>query len=713
VDRINRLGHIVVVCAWLTLPSPGLAEEPTPPQETATEKPTTTNQPAEAASTTETGKPVTTLNPMVISATRTERTVSDLPVSTTVLDQQTVQQTPAFTSDGLLQSVPSLNFSSYMPSYINHPTGNWLSIRGLGGIAPHVLVLMDGVPVNDPFMGYVDFNRIPKERIDRVEIVRGGSSSLWGSFAEGGVVNFITHPIDATELSVTTMGGSDATFRSDIHSSQKVDDRLGISLDVNYFITAGYDPVAPDERGAIDRATASNAANVQMKMDYHAAEFTGFLRGNYYQFNQNYETNLETNDTRTVNLATGGRWRLTAHDDIHASIFYLNEQFNTTNTDLLPPYDRSAEYISNIHQTPATDIGGSVQWTHAAPDWNWLPLATAGVDLRHIEGVDRQQDFATPGAGPTELNGGGQELFAGLYGEASIQPVSALEIQPSVRLDYFLNYDGKMENFPGATTHFDNKDYLEVNPKLAVRYQLTKALAVRASVYRGFRAPTLDNLYREFTSPGFLLIPNPQTKPEVLWGEEAGFDVAQGRFHGQLNFFYNTIRDQINFVTTTFGPPYTVQVANIGETRSLGVEAMGDVQLTDTLSSGVSYSYTNAEILSYAPDPSIEGNRVPNVPAHSVSAVVSYRKEAGAKFELRCRFLGSAWDDTYNTLKLDAHTILDASASYPLWTHAEVFVIGQNLTNTKYVASTAGGTHLGAPFQIFGGLTVSFGGVRG
>ena len=709
---IYRYVIIVLACTWLIHPSTGAAEETSAPQENNTEQ-TTASQPNNGAATTNSGTP-TTFNPVVISATRTESTVSDLPVSTTVLDQQAVKQTPAFTTDGVLQSVPSLNFSSYLPSYINHPTGNWLSIRGLGGGAPHVLVLMDGVPVNDPFMGYIDFNRIPKERIDRVEIVRGGSSSLWGSFAEGGVVNFITHPIDATELSVTTMGGSDNTFRSDIHSSQKVDDRLGISLDVNYFITAGYDPLVPDEQGSIDRATASNAAIVQMKMGYHTAEFTGFLRGNYYQFNQNYATNLETNDTRTVNMATGGRWRLTPQDDIHASIFYLNEQFNTTNTDLSPPaYDRNAEYISNIHQTPATDIGGSFQWTHTSPNLNWLPLMTTGVDLRHIEGVDRQQDIATPGASPTELNGGGQELFAGLYGEATIQPILDLDIQPSLRVDYFRNYDGSIENIPGSTTQFDNKDYLEWDPKLAVRYQLTKALAVRASVYRSFRAPTLDNLYREFTSPGFVLIPNPQVRPEVLWGEEAGVDIAREPFHGQVNFFYNTIRDQINFVTTSYSPIYTVQVANIGETRSLGVEAMGDLQLTDSLSTGVSYSYTNAEIISYSPDPSIEGNRVPNVPVHSFSAVARYNQAAGAKLEVRFRFLSTAWDDTGNTLKLDAHTVVDASASYPIWKYAEVFVIGQNLLNNKYVATTAGGTQLGPPFQIFGGLTVSFGGVRG
>ncbi|HUK55047.1 MAG TPA: TonB-dependent receptor [Nitrospiria bacterium] len=707
-NRINQVGTAVIVCMGLIFPSLGLAEEPAPPKENATEE-TTTNPSTEAAPTTEAGKPVTTLSPVIISATRTERTVSDLPVSSTVLDRQAVQQTPAIATDDVLREVPSLNFSNSLPSFMNHPTGNWVSIRGLGGIAPHVLVLMDGIPLNDPFFGYLDFNRVPKEAIDRIEIVRGGSSSLWGSFAEGGVVNIVTKPVDATELKVTTLGGSDGTFRTDVHSSQKIDDHLGISLDTNYFGTAGYDAVEPDVRGAIDRATASDSANVQLKMDYHTADFEGFIRGNDFKNRQRLDTRMSANDTDTVNVATGGRWILDAQSDVKANLFFLNQNFTTNNTDFSPPnFDRNAEFLSNLHQTPANDVGGSLQWTRTTD--SLVKLLNAGLDIRHIEGVDRQQDIAVPGDSPTVLNGGGQQLFAGLFVQASLRPVPDWEILPSIRLDYVSDYNGSMVTIPGTTTQFDDKDYLQLNPKLATRYQIVKAVAIRASVYRGFRAPTLDNLYREFTAEGFKLLPDSQLKPEVLWGGETGLDLSQGPFQGQVNFFYNRVIDQINFITTSFSPVYTVQATNIGKTRSLGVETIGDVQLTETLSSGVSYSYTDSKIISNPPDPSIEGNRTPDVPVHSVSVVARYRQPAGAQLEVRFRLLSSMWDDTTNSLSLDAEHVVDASASYPIGKHMEVFVIGQNIFDDKYVATTSGGNHLGPPFQIFGGLTLAFGG---
>ena len=709
--RINRIGMIINVCIWLVLPSLGLAEEPAPQKETEKEQ-TETKPSTETAPATEAGQPVTTLSPMIISATRTERTVSDLPVSTTVLDRPAIEQTPAIATDDILREVPSINFSNSLPSNMNHPTGNWVSIRGLGGIAPHVLVLMDGIPLNDPFFGYVDFNRVPKETIDRIEIVRGGSSSLWGSFAQGGVVNIVTKPVDTTELRVTTLGGSYGTFRSDLHSSQRVDDHLGISLDANYFGTAGYDAVDPDIRGAIDRPTASDSVNLQLKMDYHTADFDGFIRGNDFKNRQRLDTQMSTNDTDTVNVATGGRWVLDAQNDVKANIFFLNQNFTTNNTDFCPPnFDRNCEFLSNLHQTPANDVGGSLQWTRTTD--SVAKLLSTGLDIRHIEGVDRQQDIAAPGASPTELNGGGQQLFAGWFGQASIRPVADWEILPSVRLDYVRNYNGSMENIPGTTTQFADKDYLQVNPKLATRYQIVKAVAIRASVYRGFRAPTLDNLYREFTAEGFKLLPDSQLKPEVLWGGETGLDLLQGPFQGQVNFFYNRITDQINFVTTSFSPVYTVQAANIGKTRSQGVEAIGDLQMTETLSSGISYSYTDSKIISYSPDPSIEGNRTPQVPVHSASIIGRYRQPAGAQLEVRVRLVSSMWDDTTNTLKLDAQHVVDVSASYPIGKHVEVFLLGQNIFNDKYVATTAGGDHLGAPFQLFGGLTLAFGGTRG
>jgi len=653
--------------------------------------------------------PVTTLNPVVISATRTERTVSDLPVSATVIGKEAITETPAIATDDILRDVPSINFSSHLSSFMQHPTSNFVSIRGLGGGLPHVLFLMDGIPLNDPFFGYVDFNRVPKEQIERIEVVRGGSSSLWGSFAEGGVVNIVTKRIDSTGIEQSAMGGTYSTFRENLFASQKIDEHLGIGLGVNYFSTAGYDAVAPDERGTVDRRTSSHSANIQLKTEYHTADFEGFVRGNYSENHQILDTNLNTNETHTVNFSMGGRWILDAQNDIKAGLFYLNQNFITNNADFVVSGSRDAEFLSNLHQTPATDIGGSVQWTRTSD--SVLKLLNVGMDVRNIEGVDNSDNIATPGANPTVLKGGGQQLFLGWFGQASVFPVPDWEILPSLRLDYVLDYQGSQDNIPGTTTELSDKHYLQLNPKIATRYQIVKEVAVRASVYRGFRAPTLDNLYRSFSSQGFVLQSNSQLNPEVLWGGDIGFDVAHGPFQGQINYFNNRITDQINYITTSFAPVFTQQVQNVGETSSQGIEVIGDVQLTETISSGVSYSWTDAKIRSNPANPSVVGQQTFNTPLNSVSGFVRYRHSSGAYLEVQGRYVSTSLDST--GIRMDAHKVFDASASCPVYKHMEAFLFAQNITDGKYVASTFGATHLGAPFQIFGGIRVTFGGTHG
>ena len=740
---MRRIGEIVFICAlcgiqFMTILlgsesvftiSAASAQESTVESKPETKSQETTNpeaanpetaKPASQPSTAEKtpaspASAVTTLNPVVISATRTERTVSDLPVSTTVLNQQQIEQSPAILTDDMLREVPSLNLQ-LLPSTMQHPTASNPSMRGLGD--GRVLFLLDGMPLNDPFFGYVDFNRIPKERIGRVEIVRGASSSLWGGFAEGGLVNIITQPIDTTQLVLTTMGGTDATFRSDLSMTQRIDDRLGIGLDVNYFSTEGF--VSAEAPLPYSRPTSSTVANVQLQATYHTADFEGFLRGNYFNSNQNLRTNLTNDSSKITSVATGGNWRLDVHNTIHSTVYYMNQNAESQGSDADPNVP-GTEFISNLHSTPSNDIGGSLQWTRTDARSSWLPLMTAGIDLRHIEGKDQQQ-LINPVSVPTPYaaslkNAGGQQLFAGLFGEAEFQPTNAWEILPSVRVDYIRNYAAsQQDNVPGApiaNTEFKDKDFIQVNPKLATKFQVSDPLAIRASVYRGFKYPTLDQLYRTFSATGFSIIPNANLDPEVLWGGEMGLDLSQGRFHGQLNVFYNQIHDQLNYVVVGFSP-FTLQPTNIGEARSQGVELIGDLQITDTFSAGLSYSYTDAKIVSFPLDPTIEGNKTPFVPDHYVSAVARYRNPSGARMEVRYRYLSKMVGDTSdNPGKLDPESIFDLSASYPIFKHLEAFVIIQNLFDAKYIANPTPGNQLGAPFQIFGGITLTFGGLRG
>ena len=116
-------------------------------------------------------------------------------MSVTVVPQEQILETPAQALDDVLRTTVGINLP-LITSYQIHPTGNSFSMRGLGGIRG--LVMVDGVPINDPFFGYVQWSRVPMENIERVEVVRGASASMWGNYAMGGVVNIITRKPERT-----------------------------------------------------------------------------------------------------------------------------------------------------------------------------------------------------------------------------------------------------------------------------------------------------------------------------------------------------------------------------------------------------------------------------------------------------------------------------------------------------------------------------------
>ena len=143
------------------------------------------------------------LQEVIVSATRNTRALTDVPVSASVLDATSIADTPAQSFDDVLRHVPGVNLP--VQSGIQaHPTADNVSMRGLGGI--HALVLIDGVPLNDPFFGYIQWSRIPTEAIERVEIVRGGGSPLWGNFAMGGVINVVTRS-PREDMAIVNVGG--------------------------------------------------------------------------------------------------------------------------------------------------------------------------------------------------------------------------------------------------------------------------------------------------------------------------------------------------------------------------------------------------------------------------------------------------------------------------------------------------------------------------
>jgi outer membrane cobalamin receptor len=144
------------------------------------------------------GAPVR-LEPVVVSAGRVEQALQDVPSNVTVLTRDDIERSAARTVDDLLRQIPGFSLFRRSSSLVANPTTQGVSLRGIGpsGVS-RTLVLLDGVPLNDPFGGWVCWSKVPLESIERIEVVRGGGSALYGNYALGGVINIVTRKPQAT-----------------------------------------------------------------------------------------------------------------------------------------------------------------------------------------------------------------------------------------------------------------------------------------------------------------------------------------------------------------------------------------------------------------------------------------------------------------------------------------------------------------------------------
>ena len=159
---------------------------------------------------------------IVVSVSRAEQQEADVAANVTVLDAKDLQRTAALTADDALRQVPGFSLFRRSSSLVAHPTSQGVSLRGIGpsGVS-RTLVLLDGVPLNDPFGGWVYWSRVPLASLERVEVMRGGSSSLWGNFALGGVVQLFTESPTTGTFSLMAEAGDHQTGQLDVSAGER------------------------------------------------------------------------------------------------------------------------------------------------------------------------------------------------------------------------------------------------------------------------------------------------------------------------------------------------------------------------------------------------------------------------------------------------------------------------------------------------------------
>jgi outer membrane receptor protein involved in Fe transport len=686
-------------------------------------------QPAQASPE---GEETIPLEPVVVSASRIEQLLRDVPTNVTVITRDEIQQSAARTVDDLLRQIPGFSLFRRSSSLVTHPTAQGVSLRGIGpsGVS-RTLVLLDGIPFNDPFGGWVYWSKLPLENIERIEVVRGGGSVAYGNYALGGVINVVTRRPEARTVQTKLDLGTRNTVDWDGLVGH-VSGPWGIAVEGNVFRTDGYKIVRADQRGAIDIDADSSHETFNGRLEYTPSSTRSlFLAGSFFNENRGNGTPLTNNSTEAGYIATGGRLRTGDGSDWQLSLFSHLQTFASTFT--AAALDRNSETPAlNQFAVPSTAVGAGLQWSKQI---HRAHLFAAGTDLRWIDG-ETNEDFtfnAMLGDFTRRRKAGGEQVLAGIFLQDIITPAPGWQITIGGRLDLWRNFDGsrlERNKQTGEITRddtFDDRTRFAFSPKVAILHHATDRLTFRGAFYGAFRAPTINELYRPFRVRNDITEANAGLDDERLIGGEIGADYAiLNGLLGRVTAFWNEVSDPIANVTIGAGPGTIApcgfvpaggvcrQRQNLDRTRVRGFEVELEYRPAPAWTFSGSYLYNDTDVLSAPNQPELEGKRIAQVPQHQFTLKLGYTNPALVNVSVQSRYVGSQFEDDLNTLRLDDFFVLDLYLSRPIpiprTTAAEVFFAVENLFDTTYeVGKTADGiVTIGAPLLVHGGLRVRF-----
>jgi len=649
---------------------------------------------------------------VTVTANRVGTRVVDTPTSVVVLSPEDIAATPALTTDDKLRQVAGFSLFRRSDSRTANPTSQGASLRGLGASgASRALVLADGFPLNDPFGGWVYWDRVPAAEIEGLEVAGGGASHLYGSDALGGVVNVLRQPVDHNAFALETSYGNEDTPGVSFMGSHRAGNWAG-AISGELFRTDGYIDVPLSLRGSVDTPVnsehATGEATVERKFGANAGVFA---RGSLLGEERQNGTPLTPNRTTIRELDLGANWNFQSLGAFTLRS-YLSRQVYNQNFSAIAP-DRNSETLSREQRVPAQQVGFSAQWTRNLGARQNL---VAGAEEWNVHGESDEIGFSQ-GLASSRSQAGGRENNWGAYGEDMISLTRRTLLTVSGRVDRWQNFQAFSAKLPlfgpgGTVTPFPDRSESFFSPRLAVLRRVTGKISLTGSAYRSFRAPTLNELYRSFRVGNIVTQANDQLLAERLTGAEAGaiFTGWDQRFMLRGNFFWSDITRPIANVTLKVTPELiTRQRQNLGRTRSRGVEVEADERLSNAITLSGSYEYTDATVTTFSANPALVGLWIPQVPHQQFTVQARYVKPF-VLVGVQGRYVGTQFDDDQNLLPLARFFVLDAIVSHPLRPGVEVFVAGENLLNQQYQIGRTPVLTVGPPILARAGLRLEFGG---
>ena len=638
-----------------------------------------------------------------------EDRIPAVPTSDYAIPAEQMEMAGSLAVDDVLREVPGFSTFRRSSSLFANPSSQGVSLRGVGASATsRSSVLLDGIPLNDPFGGWVYFARVPRAELDSIEVTNGAASDVFGNGALGGVVNLRTRSAEESyalgEVSYGSMSTPDLSFA--------VGAPLGswqLSAAGQALRTGGYVLVPADQRGSVDTdaGTADLSGTVEVSRNL-GEQGRFFVRGSGFGESRRNGTPLQNNDTTIPEVDMGLEWSTRDVGSFSARLYGSTESYHQTFSAVAA--NRDSETLTDLQRNPSQQVGFVGTWARLIAEKHKV---AAGIESNDVRGHSGDESYRG-GAPFTLVDAGGRQHNWGFFAQDAFFFAPKWLLTIGGRVDAWDNNTGYQNTKPlttGAPTTepFANRSESAFSPRASLLRSFSHGLALSASVYQAFRAPTLNELYRNFRVGNVLTLANPNLTGEHLTGGEAGlsYQTWANRLTLRGNFFWSDIDDPVANVTITSTPALITRMKeNLGVTQARGFELSGQWQVRPRLQFSASYLFVNATVVSYPSPPALmplDGLRLPQVPQNQFSFQASY---VGKKWNasLQGRFLGNQFDDDLNQYPLGRAFSLDGEVSREFVRHTSVFLAVQNMTDDRFNVAATPVFTVGPPIFVRGGV---------
>ena len=413
-------------------------------------------------------------------------------------------------------------------------------------------------------------------------------------------------------------------------------------------------------------------------------------------------TRIQTNATRLWRYIGGDDWSAGSKASGRARLFGSDEHYRQSFSSINAT--RTSETLTRLQRVRTQEIGASSDAAFALS-----PIALVfGADARDIRATDNETPVSA-GAPGGIANTSARQRFLGGFGEA-LATRHAWSAALSLRLDSVSNLDTQQITQPSSLPQpaiLPNRSEFIASPRFGVLRQITSTTAIHASVFRAFRSPTMNELYRTGQVGQETTQANQQLKSERATGWETGASFASRSGSVALagTYFWTGINRPVSAVLVSRTATSILNKRkNLGQIISQGAELHLDLRPNNTISAALGYQYAHAVVTRFSAQPTLVGNWIAEVPRHSFTAQLRAERTRIGEVTLAARASGRAFDDSANTFVLDRFFNLDLFARHDFGSHWTASIIFDNLLNQRPNVARTPVLTLGSPFLAEAGL---------